>query len=242
MSRLRRERLDAGIEVLRLDRPEARNALDTAGLLALEKALAELAADDGLRALVLSTTDLRALSAGADLGEALDDAGAVARMEAFARVYAAVEAFPAPTIAVCVGHVVGAGAELAAGCDLRVAGDTLKLMWAGARMGAPVGPARLVPLVGLAVAKDLVLTGRVVEAQEALALGVVHRLAPAAEAEAGAIALAREVAAHDPAGVRALKALFAELGGARARTARENAALVAWQRDGGRLAPRRPTS
>jgi enoyl-CoA hydratase/carnithine racemase len=239
MSRLRRERLDAGIEVLRLDRPEARNALDTSGLLALEKALAELAADDGLRALVLSTTDVRALSAGADLGEALDDAGAVARMEAFARVYAAVEAFPAPTIAVCVGHVVGAGAELAAGCDLRVAGDTVRMVWAGARMGAPVGPARLVPLVGVAVAKDLILTGRAVGGEEALALGLVHRLVPAAGAEAAALTLAGEIAAHDPAGVRALKALFARLGGGGERTAVENAALVAWQSGGGRL-PSRP--
>jgi enoyl-CoA hydratase/carnithine racemase len=238
MTRLRRERLDAGIEVLRLDRPEARNALDSVALAALAQALDALAADDGLRALVVSTTDARALCAGADLAEALDDDGALARMAAFARVYAAVEAFPAPTIAVCVGHVVGAGAELAAGCDLRVAGDTLRMRWAGASMGAPVGPARLVPLAGLAVAKDLVLTGRVVQAPEALALGLVHRLVPAAEAEATALALAREVAAHDPAGVRALKALFAELGGGGERTARENAALLAWQRAGGRLAPR----
>jgi enoyl-CoA hydratase/carnithine racemase len=103
-------------------------------------------------------------------------------------------------------------------------------------MGAPVGPARLVPLVGLAVAKDLILTGRAVDGREALALGLVHRLVAADEAEAAAIALAGEVAAHDPAGVRALKALFAELGGGSARTAVENAALVAWQRGGGRLA------
>jgi enoyl-CoA hydratase len=236
MPRHQRERLDAGIEVLRLDRPEARNALDTAALIELEASLGELAADGRLRALVLSTTDPRALCAGADLAEELDDAAAVARMEAFARVYAAVGAFPAPTVAVCVGHVVGAGAELAAGCDLRVAGDTLRLMWAGARMGAPVGPARLVPLVGLAVAKDLILTGRTVGADEALRLGLVHRVAAAGGAEAAAIALAREIAAHDPAGVRALKSLFARLDGGGARTAIENAALVAWQRGGGRLA------
>ncbi len=235
MARLRRERLDAGIEVVRLDRPDVRNALDTAGLLALEEALAALAADDGLRALVLSTTDVRALCAGADLAEPLDDAGGVARMEAFARVYAAVEAFPAPTIAVCVGHVVGAGAELAAGCDLRVAGDNVHLRWAGGLMGVPVGPARLVPLVGVAVAKDLILTSRAVAGEEARALGLVHRLVPAAGAEAAAIALAGEVAVHDPSGVRAIKALFARLGGGGERIEVENAALVAWQRGGGRL-------
>jgi enoyl-CoA hydratase/carnithine racemase len=114
MPALQRERLDAGIEVLRLDRPDVRNALDSAALAEIEAALAELAGDEDLRVLVFSTTSEKALCAGADVGEQLDHAAGVARMEAFARFYAAVEAFPAPTIAVCVGNVVGAGAELVA--------------------------------------------------------------------------------------------------------------------------------
>src|ERR671933_350835 len=114
---------------------------------------------------------------------------AVARMEGFTRVYAAVERFPAPTVCVCVGNVVGAGAEIAAGCDLRVGGDNLKLVWAGARMGAPVGPARLVPLVGLSRAKELILTGRVVGMDEAREIGFLHRVAPADAAEDVALAL-----------------------------------------------------
>ena len=100
MTALRRERLDDGIEVLRLDRPDARNALDSASLAELEAALRELAADPELRVLVLSTTSERALCAGADVAEELDRDGAVARMEAFARVYSGVEAFPAPTVCV----------------------------------------------------------------------------------------------------------------------------------------------
>ena len=150
MAALQRERLDDGIEVVRLDRPQARNALDSAALSELEAALCELAADEELRVLVVSTTSTRALCAGADVAEVLDRAGGIARMEAFARVYAAVEAFPAPTVCVCVGNVVGAGAEIAAGCDLRIGADNLRLAWAGARLGVPVGPARLTPLVGLA--------------------------------------------------------------------------------------------
>src|SRR5512134_1926318 len=113
MESLRTERLGDGIAVLRLDRPEARNALGSAQLAELEVALAELAADGGPAALVLSTTDPRALCAGADVAERLQRDAAVARMQAFARVYTAVEAFPAPTVAVCAGNVVGAGAELA---------------------------------------------------------------------------------------------------------------------------------
>jgi enoyl-CoA hydratase len=235
MTALQRERLDDGIEVLRLDRPQARNALDTATLGELEEALRELASDDELRVLVLSTTSERALCAGADVSEELDREGAVARMEAFARVYTAVEAFPAPTVCVCVGNVVGAGAELAAGCDLRVGGDNLKLAWPGGRLGAPVGPARLTPLVGLATAKELIFTGRTLGMDEARALGLLHRTALAAEAEATAIALAREIAANPPAGMRRLKEMFREVTGAAQHLTAENTALIEWQRTGAGL-------
>jgi enoyl-CoA hydratase/carnithine racemase len=212
--------------------------MDTALLAALLEALEELAADAGLRALVFSTTSERALCAGADVAEELDAAGGVARMEQFAALYSAVEAFPAPTIAVCVGNVVGAGAELAAGCDLRVGADNLKLAWPGAKLGVPVGPARLVPLIGLSKAKELVFTGRVVGMEEAAALGLLHRTAPAAEAEAAALDLAREIAAHPPEGLRRLKRMFSELEKAARRVDYENEQLVEFQRSGAGL-PRR---
>src|SRR5207253_1506935 len=129
----------------------------------------------------------------------------------FARVYAALEAFPAPSVAVCVGNAVGAGAEVAAACDLRVAGDNLKLAWAGARLGVPVGPARLVPLIGLSRAKELILTGRVVGAEEAERIGLVHRVVPAAEAEAAALELAQAASQGPPEAMRGLKAMFRDL-------------------------------
>lgn len=235
MGALTRERLDDGIEVVRLDRPEVRNAMDSAMLAELDVALTELAADAALRILVFSTTDDRALCAGADVSEQLDHAGGVARMEAFAGLYAAIEAFPAPTIAVCVGNVVGAGAELAVGCDLRVGGENLKLVFPGARLGVPVGPARLAPLIGLSKARELIFTGRVVEIDEAEALGLLARRTPAPEAEAAAIALAREIAVHPPAGLRQLKELFREYEATNDRVARENAEIVEFQRTGGGL-------
>ena len=232
MVTLQRERVEPGIEVLRLDRPERRNALSSAALSELVVALADLAGDPEMRALVLSTTSTDAFCAGADVAEELDAEGGVARMDAFARLYASVEAFPAPVICVCVGNCVGAGAELVAGADLRVAGDNLKLAWPGAKLGVPVGVARLVPLVGLSRAKELILTGRVVGCDEAAAIGLAHRTAPAAEAEAVAIELAREVAAHPPEGVRRLKAMFRDFEGTHDRVARENAILTNWQRHG----------
>jgi enoyl-CoA hydratase/carnithine racemase len=233
-----RERPGEGVEVLRIDRPQVRNALDSATIEALLDALAAAAADPSLRALVLSTTNVRAFCAGADVAEALDHAGGVARMEAFARLYAAIEAFPAATICVCVGNVVGAGAEIAAGSDLRVGGDNLRLAWAGARVGAPVGPARLTPLIGMAAAKDLILTGRTIGQDEALALGFLQRGAPADEAERVAIELASAVAAHPPESVRTLKEMFRAYEDLPARVADENKRLVAFQRDGAGL-PRR---
>jgi enoyl-CoA hydratase/carnithine racemase len=239
MPTLTRERRDDGIEVVRLDRPEVRNALDSAAIADLRAALADLAGDADLRVLVLSTTSTRALCAGADVGEDLDEAGGVRRMEAFSGLYREFDAFPAPVVCVCVGNVVGAGAELAAGSDLRVAGDNLKLAWAGARLGVPVGPARLTPLVGVARAKELIYTGRVVGMEEAFALGLAHRTAPAARAEEAALAFAREIAAHPAAGLRRLKAMFREFEGTGARIDRENDLLEAFQREGAGL-PRRP--
>jgi enoyl-CoA hydratase/carnithine racemase len=232
-----RERI-GDVEVLRLDRPQRRNAMDTALLEALVGTLGELADDDALRAVVFSTTDVRALSAGADVGEELDAAGGVRRMVLFTQLYAAVEAFPALTVAVCVGNCVGAGAELAAGCDLRVAGDNLKLAWAGARHGVPVGPARLVPLVGLARAKELIFSGRVVGGDEARAIGFAGGLVPADRAEAHALEVAASVGGDKPEGIRTLKAMFRKLEGSEARVASENERLLAFQRAGAGL-PRR---
>jgi enoyl-CoA hydratase/carnithine racemase len=237
VSAIARERL-GDVEVLRLDRPRSRNAMDTVLLEAVLAALAELREDAALRALVFSTTDVAALSAGADVREALDRDGGVRRMERFAELYAAVEAFPAPTIAVCVGNCVGAGAELAAGCDVRVGGDNVALAWVGARHGVPVGPARLVPLVGLARAKEIVFSGRVLGAAEAREIGFLQEVVPAAQAEGRALELAASLGGEQPAGLRALKALFRELEGTAARVRAENARLLAFQREGAGL-PRR---
>ena len=237
MAPIQRERVADGIEVLRLDRPQARNAMNSELLAAVEAALAQLAGDPSLRVLVFSTTDTKALSAGADVREELDAAGGVARMEAFARFYAAIEAFPLPTIAVCVGNVVGAGAELAAGCDLRVGGDNLHLAWVGARLGVPVGPARLAPLVGLARAKELILTARVLDQRGADELGLLAAAVPAAEAEAAAVALAESITGPVE-GLRALKRMFRELEGSERRVAYENELLVEFQARGAGL-PRR---
>ena len=226
------ERRADGVAIVRIDRPERRNALDSPTLAAFIAALRELAAEDGLRALVLSTTSPRAFCAGADTGEALSREAGMARMRAFGALYEALEAIPVPVVCVCVGNTLGAGAELAAGSDLRVGGDNLMIGWVGAGLGVPVGPARLVPLVGAARAKELIFTGRRLDAAGADALGLLTRVVPAEEAEAVALELAGQVAAKPPDGVRRLKGLFRELGAEPARVGRENAVLEDWQAHG----------
>jgi enoyl-CoA hydratase/carnithine racemase len=226
------QRIDDGIAVVRLNRPDKRNALDSATLQLLNDLLDELAADDALRALVLSTTNTRALCAGADVGETLDHDAGIARMAAFTRMYSGLDAFPVPVIAVCVGNCVGAGAEIVAGADLRVGGDNLKLAWAGARLGVPVGPARLAPLIGISRAKELVFTGRVVDAHDAAELGLLHRTAGAADAEGVAVELAREIAGQSAGGIRVLKQMFRDLDRTGERVGYENERLMYFQQHG----------
>jgi enoyl-CoA hydratase/carnithine racemase len=220
------------IAIMRLNRPEKRNALDAATLALLDESFTGLAADDALRALVFSTTDVTALCAGADVGERLDHDAGVARMAAFTRLYSWLDEFPVPIVAVAVGNCVGAGAEIVAGADLRVGGENLRLAWAGARLGVPVGPARLVPLIGLAAAKDLVLTGRTIGLAEACEFGIVQRTASADAAEATAIELAEQLAAQHPQGLRVLKQMFRELDSSARRVAYENERLMRFQEHG----------
>jgi enoyl-CoA hydratase/carnithine racemase len=233
------DRLDDAIAVVRLNRPAKRNALDSVTLAAFNELLDELAADHALSVLVVSSTSSDALCAGADVGESLDAAGGVARMAAFTRMYATIDAFPTPVIAVCVGNCVGAGAEIVAGADLRVGGDNVKLAWAGARLGVPVGPARLSLLIGTSRAKELVYTGRVVGMDEARALGLLHRTAPAAEAETAAVELARELTKQSGSGLRELKQMFRDLDRTGERVAYENERLLHFQQHGAGL-PRGP--
>jgi enoyl-CoA hydratase/carnithine racemase len=221
--------------ILRLNRPDKRNALDTATLEVLNTDLAELAADTTLQVLVLSTTNSRAFCAGADVGEQLDAAGGLARMTAFTRMYSLIEEFPVPTIAVAVGNCVGAGAELIAGVDLRVGGDNLGLAWAGARLGVPVGPARLTPLIGVSRAKELIFTGRVLSMADADGLGLLHRTAPAERAEAVAIELAEQLTRQSADGLRVLKQMFRDLDTSAARVDYENAKLLHFQEHGSGL-------
>ncbi len=181
----------------------------------LDAALAVLeAAEPGdVRAVVVTGRGERAFSAGSDVGEfeaqrGPAGRGRMAREEAAA---ARLAGLPMPTIAAIEGHALGGGLELALACDLRVASERAKLGLPETRLAVIPGAGgtwRLPRVIGPARAKELILGGRVIAADEAERIGLVTRVAPAGEARAAAEALAAEIAARGPLAVREAKRLI----------------------------------
>jgi enoyl-CoA hydratase len=221
-----------GVGLIRLQRPDARNAINTQMLAEMLEHLSVARSDERIRVLLITSSDHMGLSAGADVREELDQEAKVRRMQLFADLYDELVSFPKPTIAVCHGDVVGGGAEIAVACDMRVGGSNLRMRFPGAALGVPVGPARLVTLCGLATAKYLLLSSRTIGAEEALRLGLVNRIAPAAAAEAAALELALGVAAHPPEAVARLKSMLHAWDAVEARSKVEGEGQVRWQRLG----------
>jgi enoyl-CoA hydratase/carnithine racemase len=221
-----------GVALLQLDRPEARNALNTRMLEELLEHLAGAREDEMVRAVVVSSSDHMGLSAGADVREDLDEPGRVRRMRLFADVYDELTGFEKPTVAACHGACVGGGAEIAVACDLRVGGANLRLRFPGAALGVPVGPARLVTLCGLSVAKYLLLTSKEVDADMAYRWGLVHKVVPAPRTEQAALKLAADVARHPPEAVARLKRMLHEWDDVEGRSRAEGEGQVEWQRSG----------
>lgn len=217
------------VRTIRLERPDARNALNTALLGELLDVIGEAVSAPEVRAVVLTGAGTT-FSSGADLREVLDAGATTRRMELFGQLFEAVVTSSTPTIAAVSGHCVGGGAELAAACDIRVADATASFRFPGAAVGYPVGAAKLVGLVGLGAAKDLVLSGRRVLADEAARIGLVQRLVADGGAMATALELGGQIAQNDPATVRHLKRLFEQFSGLSDRVAVESDALLALAR------------
>ncbi len=167
---------------LTVSRPERLNVLDSAMLQALTAALGEIARDETARLVVLAAADSRAWIAGADIREMrhLDKQSAAEFIRRLHAVCSAVRELPVPVLARISGYCLGAGLELAASCDLRLASDDSRFGMPEVRVGIPsVIEAALLPrLIGTGRARDLVLTGRLVDAEEAYAWGLVEALAP----------------------------------------------------------------
>jgi enoyl-CoA hydratase/carnithine racemase len=182
----------AGVAVLTLERPEKRNALSIALRDEMSDALDQLAAADTTRVVVITGTG-EIFSAGFDLDEFAANELAARLWASSDRWHRSVLSFPLPTVAAVNGAALGGGFDLAVMCDVRICADIARFGHPEHRFSQVVyGP--LHDLVGGARARDLALTGRRVDATEALALGLVTRVVPAESLLGEAVELAREIA------------------------------------------------
>jgi enoyl-CoA hydratase/carnithine racemase len=198
------------IELWTIDGEPRRNSISVAMLGELNALLARAAADRALRCVVVTGAGDKAFCAGADLKERarMSDAEVHGFHEGLRRALRAIEEAPQVFLAALNGAALGGGLELALACDLRIASDAAQLGLPEVSLGiipGGGGTQRLARLVGVARAKDLVLTARRIGAAEALALGVVGRIAPAQRLHAEALAYAEEVARNAPVSLRQAK-------------------------------------
>jgi enoyl-CoA hydratase/carnithine racemase len=216
-----------GVARLLLDRPERHNALDRALVHALHVAVEA----EQSRVIVLGSSGPGRFCGGADTS--LDDAERAAVSDALYALYARVLELPRPVLAALDGPAIGGGLQLAITCDLRIAAPSAWLQARGPGHGLAVAAWGLPALVGRSRALDLCLTGRRIDAQEALAIGLVDRVDD--DPGAAAVALAAELAALDEAAVARTKAIIARFGDPAAALAEEAAGNRGWT---GALPPR----
>jgi enoyl-CoA hydratase/carnithine racemase len=206
---IRLEQHPDGVAVVTLDLPERRNAMTAELTAAWTETLAELRADRSVRAVVV-TGEGKAFCAGGDLswiGESPDltVSDIRDRMLPFYRAWLAVRDLEIPTIAAVNGPAIGAGLCLALACDLRYAarGAVLSAPFVGLGMHAGMAATWLLPeAVGLPVARELLLTGRAVDADEALRIGLLNGVSEPAALLDDAVAVASRIAANAPTAVR----------------------------------------
>ncbi|MFJ2160264.1 enoyl-CoA hydratase/isomerase family protein [Streptomyces sp. NPDC087856] len=197
-----------GVGTIRLDRPPM-NALDVATQDRLKELAEEATRREDVRAVVVYGGE-KVFAAGADIKEMqrMDHAAMVARSRALQDSFSAVARIPKPVVAAITGYALGGGCELALCADFRIAADNAKLgqpeILLGLIPGAG-GTQRLARLIGPSKAKDLIFTGRMVKADEALALGLVDRLVPAADVYTEAFAWAAKLAQGPAIALRAAK-------------------------------------
>ncbi len=212
LTHLRLERPSPGVALLVLDNPTQRNAMSEAMTSSWVSAIDELAADPSVRAVVV-TGEGSAFCSGGNTSWLAGDPGTTVdalrtKMLTFYRAWLSIRRLEVPTIAALNGAAIGAGLCMPMACDLRVATPQAKLGVPFVKLGLHPGMAgtHLLPdLVGAAAARDLFLTGRLVQGEEALRLGLVSRLIEPEHFLDEALEIAAEVAANAPIATRLTK-------------------------------------
>jgi enoyl-CoA hydratase len=200
---------DGAVAIVTIERPEKRNALSAQVRTELIAVLDALRNDDAVRVLVITGAGDKAFVAGADIGEfaqrtPLEQRGAMTGR----RVFDEVAAYPKPVLAMINGLALGGGCELALACDVRLAADTAKLGQPEINLGiipGGGGTQRLPRVVGTGQAMRLILSGEIIGAAEALRIGLVDVVHPAAELRERTLEFARGMAGKSPVALRMAK-------------------------------------
>jgi len=201
---------------LTLNRPEKRNALSPLLLQELRDTLGRLREEDAVRCVIIRGAGREAFSAGFDISdipidedpESADPPGAEHPIDVGME---AIIAFPYPVIAMITGLAFGAGCELAAACDIRIAADHARFSFPPAKLGIVYrwrGVLKLIDIVGMAAAKEMFFTGRIYDAFRAREMGLVYHVLPDDQITGYTVEMAREIANNAPLSLKALKTIF----------------------------------
>ena len=201
------ERPAEGVVLLRINRPEARNALNLEVRKLLAKHLGEIGEDSTTRAVVLTGNE-KSFAAGADIKE-MAEAGTIEMLQrGVHKLWRAIAGCPKPVIAAVSGYALGGGCELAMTCDIIVAGESARFGQPEVKIGiipGGGGTQRLTRVAGKYKAMKYILTGEQIPAQEAYEMGLASEVVPDPEVEGRAIDLARQIAALPPLAVQLAK-------------------------------------
>lgn len=208
------------IRTITINRPEQRNSLPPAEWLHLATILQEIAADPAARVVILRGAGSRAFSSGYDIGalRELVDSGIVLSTpdDPFEVALAAIVGHPLPIIAMVGGFAIGGGCTLAAGCDMRIVGESARFGMPPAKLGLVYSATELRPfidLIGPARTKWMFFSGRIIDAARALQIGLVDEVVPDGELESYTYALADEIAANAPLSVQGTKRIVRAMAG-----------------------------
>jgi enoyl-CoA hydratase len=200
---------EGAVALLTLNRPQSLNALNTSLLEELQHAIQQVRDDSAVRVIIITGAGTRAFAAGADVKEltALPPMAMQAYSQRGQKIFDAVEQLGKPVIAAINGFALGGGCELAMACTLRIAAESATFGQPEVNLGLMPGFAgtqRLTRLVGKGRALDLLLTGRQIDAAEALRIGLVERVVPADGLMTEARTLAAQLASKPPLAVRSI--------------------------------------
>ena len=197
--------IEENVGTITINRPDSRNSLNTQVLGDIKSALAGFSHDDGAGVVVFTGAGDKAFAAGADIGELKERTMLDALAPAMQAVYDEVEAYEKPTIAAVNGYAVGGGCELAMACDIRIASENARFGLPEVTLGilpGAGGTQRLARHIGKGRALEMIMTGRLMDAEEALSSGLVSKVVPQEDLMDAVKETAEQVLTKGPLAVR----------------------------------------